>query len=57
VTLPMVFACNIENKIVRCNVVAVLSCDHSRVLCVHVGMACGIIAIPAIPQATLTRTH
>ena len=33
--LHVVFACNTVKKIVRCGVVVVLSCDHSRGLCVH----------------------
>ena len=32
----------------RCNVVAVFSCDHSRVLCVHVRIDCGIDGVQII---------
>jgi hypothetical protein len=51
--LHMVFACNTGKKMVRCSVVAVLSCDHSRALCMHVRMACGIAGIETILESLL----
>ena len=40
--LRVVFSCDTGKRIVRCNIVADFSCNHSRVLCVNVRMDCGI---------------